>query len=380
MRGRGLLLAALVAVTVAGCADEAGPDDDAGSPPAPPPTPTTTPTATALSPPHTPAPTAEPETGPVTLAFAGDIHFEGVLRARLDDPATALAPIAGQLGAADLTVVNLESSVGSGGTPEPGKRYTFQAPPAALAALQSAGVDVVTMANNHAMDFGPDGLSDTLAAAAAAWPGLDVVGVGADAAEAFAPAIRDVGGTTVAVLGANVPDDPGADPTAHWAATDTSAGVATALDPAPLLSAVARARAVADIVVVYLHWGVQGDSCPSPSQTALAASLSEPATGADVVVGSHTHRLQGAGRLGADGAYVAYGLGNFVWYTQSSDAAATTGVLTLTVDDGAVTGEAWAPARIGADGLPVFASGAAAERLTADRDALRECAGLTALR
>ncbi|RIQ20315.1 CapA family protein [Jiangella rhizosphaerae] len=372
MHRRGVVAAALaVAVLVTGCASGSGGDGlpAADSPPAGP-TPSPSPTPS-------PTPTPTPTPDPVTLAFAGDIHFEGALRARLDDPATALAPVAAQLGAADLTVVNLETSVGNSGTPEPGKRFTFQAPPTALTALQAAGVDVVTMANNHAMDFGPDGLADTLAARTSA-PGLDVVGVGADLAEAFAPAIRDVGGTAVAVIGANVPDDPGADPTAHWAATGTTAGVATALDPAPLLDAIARARtqAGADVVVVYLHWGVQGESCPSPSQTALAATL---AGHADVVVGSHTHRLQGTGLAPATDTYVAYGLGNFVWYTQGSAATSTTGLLTLTVEDGTVTAESWAPARIGADGLPVFATGDAAGAMTAGRAALRECTDLRPL-
>lgn len=369
MRGLGILLLAAV---VAGCAASNGADGD-GAPSATDGSPTVpAPSATLTA---TPTPTPKPAPTPVTLAFAGDIHFEGVLRTRLDDPATALAPIATQLGAADLTVVNLETSVGTSGTPEPGKRFTFQAPPTALTALAAAGVDIVTMANNHAMDFGPDGLADTLAARTTA-PGLDVIGVGADITEAFAPAVRDVGGTAVAVIGANVPDDPGADPTAHWAATGTTAGVATALDPAPLLDAIARARQDADVVVVYLHWGVQGESCPSPSQTALAATL---AGHADVVVGSHTHQVQGAGRAPGSDTYVAYGLGNFVWYTQGSAATSTTGLLTLTVEDGTVTAESWAPARIGADGLPVFATGDAADAMTAGRAALRECTDLRPL-
>ncbi|TDD72057.1 CapA family protein [Jiangella aurantiaca] len=364
MRGRAILL--LAAALLASCAGS----DGVGAPSA---TPTPTPSA---SPAPTPTPTPTPEPAAVTLAFAGDIHFEGALRARLDDPATAFAPIAAQLGAADLTVVNLETAVGTSGAPEPGKRFTFQAPTTAFAALAAAGVDVVTMANNHAMDFGPDGLTDTLAGSAAARPGLDVVGVGANVTEAFAPAIRDVRGTTVAVIGANVPDDPGADPTAHWAATAATAGVATALDPAPLLDAVAQARRSADVVVVYLHWGVQGESCPSPSQLSLATAL---ATTADVVVGSHTHQLQGAGLAPAGDAYVAYGLGNFAWYTQASEATSTTGVLTLAVENGAVTAESWAPARIGADGLPVFATGDAAGAMIAGRAALRECTDLRPL-
>ncbi|PZF79831.1 poly-gamma-glutamate biosynthesis protein [Jiangella anatolica] len=364
------MLAALVAaVVVTGCGSGSGDDDlpAAGSPPA-------SPTRTQ-SPTPTPTPTPTPPPRPITLAFAGDVHFEGELRPRLDDPATALAPIAPQLSAADLTIVNLESSVGTSGDPEPGKEFTFQAPPTALTALQAAGVDVATMANNHGMDFGPEGLADTLAARTTV-PGLDVVGVGANIDEAFAPAIREIDGTTVAVIGASVPDDPVGDPTGHWAATATTAGVATALDPAALLAAVAAAKSQADVVVVYLHWGNQGEGCPSESQRSLASAL---AADADIVVGAHTHQLQGSGLAPVGEAYVAYGLGNFVWYTQRSEITTVTGVLTLTVENGAVTADDWAPARIGDDGLPAFATGGRADEMIAGQAALRECTDLRPL-
>ena len=84
---------------------------------------------------------------------------------------------------------------------------------------------------------------------------------------------------------------------------------------------------MADVVVVYLHWGIQGESCPSADQRSIAARL--VAAGADVVVGTHAHQLQGDGRLGR--GYVAYGLGNFAWYSPGTGATSRTGVLTLTV-------------------------------------------------
>ncbi|GAB3247547.1 hypothetical protein GCM10027448_10360 [Nocardioides dilutus] len=319
----------------------------------------------------------------MTVAVAGDIHFEGVLRARLEDPATALAPVTAALAAADVAIVNLETSVGEGGRPEPGKRYTFQAPAAALAALAAGGVDVATMANNHALDFGREALPSTFAAIDAAsrlGSPLAVVGIGRNAGEAFRPATIDVGGTVVATIGATVADaDPTADPTGHWAATTSVPGIADAIDPARLLRAVARANGFADVVVVYMHWGVQGQRCPSAGQRSLAAQLVE--RGADVVVGSHAHRLQGDGPLG--GGYVAYGLGNYAWYTPSTGADADTGVLTLTVQPAAsrpgratVTDAVWEPARIGADGLPRAVSGPPAEAFSAELDELRACAGL----
>src|SRR5699024_5991085 len=138
---------------------------------------------------------------------------------------------------------------------------------------------------------------DAIETAAAGEPSLDVVGIGRTADEAFRPAITEVGGTVVATLGATVADDdPSADPTGLWAATDSSPGTADAINPRRLLQAVASADRSADVLIVYMHWGVQGEQCPTDSQRALATTLI--GAGADVVVGSHTHRLQGSGQLG----------------------------------------------------------------------------------
>jgi poly-gamma-glutamate synthesis protein (capsule biosynthesis protein) len=315
----------------------------------------------------------------VRIAVAGDVHFEGVLADRLRAPATALAPAAGALAAADVAILNLETSIGTGGRPDPGKRFTFSAGPEALVALAAAGVDVAVMANNHALDYGLARLPSTLRAAEEAAEGsspLAVVGIGRDAGEAFRPALTEVGGTVVATLAASVADqDPTADPTGDWAATASRPGIADALDPSRLLAGVRHADADADVVVVYLHWGIQGDSCPSPDQRRLAVRIVD--AGADLVVGSHAHALQGDGRLGR--GYVAYGLGNFAWYSPGR-----TGVLTLTVrppverTGGArVVRSAWEPAQIGADGLPAPVSRAEAADFRAERRALRSCAGLT---
>jgi poly-gamma-glutamate capsule biosynthesis protein CapA/YwtB (metallophosphatase superfamily) len=365
------------ALLVAGCDGSSRPRSEGPASPA---------TASSEAPPTT----LEPPSGspasaprPVTIAVAGDIHFEGVLRGRLDDPGTALAPVTKALAAADVAVVNLETSIGEGGRPEPGKRYTFQAPATALGALAAAGVDVASLANNHAVDFGREALPSTFAAmatASTADPPLAVVGIGRDARDAFRPAVTDVDGTVVATIGATVADlDPTADPSGHWAATRTSPGTADAVDPARLLRAVDRADRSADVVLVYMHWGVQGERCPSDDQRSLAARLVE--RGADVVVGSHAHNLQGAGRLG-DG-YVAYGLGNYAWYTPSPGGAADTGVLTLTVQPASsrearatVSDAVWEPARIGADGLPRPVTGPSAETFDDELAELRRCAEL----
>src|SRR5438132_8182907 len=107
---------------------------------------------------------ADPATGSVTLAFAGDVNFAGRTGRLLSDPATAFAPIAAVLRSADFAVLNLETAVTGRGAPQP-KTYHFRASPVAFTALRDAVVDLVTLANNHVLDYGPAGLADTLAAA-----------------------------------------------------------------------------------------------------------------------------------------------------------------------------------------------------------------------
>jgi poly-gamma-glutamate capsule biosynthesis protein CapA/YwtB (metallophosphatase superfamily) len=305
------------------------------------------------------------------------VHFEGALAGRLREPSTALSPATQALADADLAIVNLETSVGTGGRPEPGKRFTFSAGPEAFTALAEAGIDVATMANNHALDYGRSRLPSTLRAARSAAegdPSLDVIGIGRDAAHAFRPATSTIRGTVVATVAASVADqDPTADPTGPWAATRSRPGVADAMDPTRLLATVRRADREADVVVAYLHWGVQGERCPSPEQRMLARRL--VGAGADVVVGTHAHLLQGDGRLGK--GYVAYGLGNFAWYSPGP-----TGVLTLTVRaprersaPARVLRSEWWAAEIGTDGLARRVTGAAAAAFDADRASLRACAG-----
>jgi poly-gamma-glutamate capsule biosynthesis protein CapA/YwtB (metallophosphatase superfamily) len=362
------VLAVLTVTCATACAGSAAAPEATRTQSSVPASATTQPTPTPSS-----TTTAEPETGPITIAFAGDVHFEAQLRPRLRDPETALEPVAPQLSPADLTVVNLETSIGTSGRPEP-KRFTFQAPPQAFDALAAAGVDIATMANNHGMDYGTEGLADTLAAIAGD-PPLKVIGIGSNADQAFAPAVVDVRGTTVAVIGGHSADDPRADPTDHWAANGDSAGVAVARDPARLVTAVRAARSTADVVVVFMHWGIQGEPCPSGSQVATARALAD--AGANIVVGSHAHVVQGTGLL--RDTYVAYGLGNFVWYNPNSESVSTTGLLTVTVDGGRVVAEQWAPARIQTDGLPRFATGADARRITSDFTELRSCTDLAPL-
>jgi poly-gamma-glutamate synthesis protein (capsule biosynthesis protein) len=305
-------------------------------------------------------------TKPVVLAFGGDVHFEGVLESKLAaNAAGTLAPIKPVFRRADLAVVNLETAVTNGGAAA-SKLYTFRAPATAFAALRGGGVDVASMANNHGLDYGADGLRDSLAAARRyAFP---VVGIGLNAKQAYRPFRRTINGQRIAVIGATqVLDD---HLISSWTAGPRQPGLASAKDVRRLVQEVRAARKTSDTVVVYLHWGVELEQCPSTDQRALAKAL--VAAGADVVVGGHAHRVQGAGRMGK--ALVGYGLGNLVWYG-TSELSTRTGVLLVTVDGRRVIRYSWVPARI-VDGVPRPLAGAEQRSEVASWRALRGCTGL----
>ncbi|WP_026310964.1 CapA family protein [Parafrankia elaeagni] len=311
-----------------------------------------------------------PTGNPVRIAFGGDVHFEGSAGQRLaSDPGTAIGPMAQNLTAADLAVVNLETAVTTGGTPA-AKTFVFRAPPTAFNALRAAGIDVVNMANNHGMDYGLDGLTDSLGSAEAAT--FPTVGIGADDTEAYAPYVTSVNGQRIAVFGATqVLDDELA---AAWTSGPGKPGLASAKNVERLASAIRAVRPTVDTVIVYLHWGIERETCPSEAQASLVAPL--VAAGADALVGGHAHVLQGAG-WNTDGVYVAYGLGNFVFYASGSGPNTETGVLELTFQGRAVTAANWVPGRI-VDGAPRPLTGAAATEALNRWNGLRGCTGLAA--
>jgi poly-gamma-glutamate synthesis protein (capsule biosynthesis protein) len=301
-----------------------------------------------------------------TLAVAGDVHFTGRTAALLGAPERAFGPIATVLGGADLAMVNLETAVTTRGTPEP-KTFHFRAPAAAYAAVKAAGIDAVSLANNHVLDYGRVGLADTLDAAAAA--GVPVFGAGRDAASAYAPWVSNVRGTRVAVLGLSQITTLAS----TWGALDDRSGVALTFDVERVRGAVRQARSVADVVVAFLHWGPEGITCPSARQTTFTRVLVD--AGVDIIVGAHAHVLQGVGWSGR--VFVAYGMGNFVWYV-GSGASVDTGVLLLTVRGRDVVRWEFAPAVVSGTGQPIPLAGAAAERAKAKFAGLRGCTGLAA--
>lgn len=245
------------------------------------------------------------------------------------------------VGQADIAFANLEVPLTDRGYPAD-KTICFRSPPRLAEDLAGAGFDIVTLANNHALDFGIDGLRQTLDTLRSA--GVRVVGAGENAREAFRDQRLDRNGVTISFLGMACTLPPG------FVASDTRPGTAgirvvsqfvvdpPALDEQPGMApfvrtwavpddvrlacdAVKRAKARADVVVVAIHWGVPlgwvaaFQDPLAEYQRPLARALAE--SGADLVVGHHPHCLHGVERR--DRTWILYSVGNFVFHTLGPD-------------------------------------------------------------
>jgi len=293
--------------------------------------------------------------GPITIAFGGDVHGAPPISTALaagHDPLAAVAPL---FRAADLSVVNLETSVSPLGTARQ-KQYVFRAPASLLTALRGGGVRIVSVANNHSFDYGADAFVDTLHQIRTA--GLAVIGGGGDAASAWEPAVFDVRGTKVAFVGiARVNGGAGS------IAGPGTPGTTDGWNEPAVEAAIRAAKAAAPVVVVVVHWGDENAHCPRSVEEQVVPRWF--AAGASVIVGGHPHVQEGI--VLSAGHLVDYSVGNLVFYARSGDAVRT-GVLTVTVQpDGTVTGWRFDPARIDpATGAPVPVQGAARQADLAD--------------
>jgi poly-gamma-glutamate capsule biosynthesis protein CapA/YwtB (metallophosphatase superfamily) len=276
----------------------------------PPPTPTATlipsPTSTPTRP--TPTPSATP-TPVIRLMAVGDVMLGRTIGQRLqtDGAGAAFAGVQPVLKSADVLTANLECVISPWGAAEP-KAYRFRAPPQAVDALAQAGVDVVSLANNHAMDYGYVALADMRKQLTARQ--ILSVGAGQNQAAAHAPAILDRNGLRVAFLAyvdVMVESRTGFD-TRTWTAGPGTPGVAWA-DPKRIAVDVKAARQQADLVVVFLHSGLEDRAEVSPNQRAEAQAAID--AGAALVLGSHPHVLQPVEKY--HGGLIVYSLGNFVF-------------------------------------------------------------------
>ncbi len=265
--------------------------------------------------------TAAPPPSLPTLAFTGDILLAGKAQA-LIEKSNAQAPFAGVaevLKSADYAVGNLECPLSTRGAPME-KTYRFRADPGTAEALRAAGFDLVTLANNHAGDYGRAALLDTLAACER--HGVQTVGAGRNLASARQPVFVHLGEPplTIAILGVS-----------NMFPKEFYAGAARpGTNPAYrtlLAEDVRAARAAADVVIVVAHFGVERAAGPEDRHRNLAYAAID--AGADLVIGHHPHVLQGLERRGR--GLIAYSLGNFLFPSGTTQTRESV-ILTYTPD------------------------------------------------
>jgi poly-gamma-glutamate capsule biosynthesis protein CapA/YwtB (metallophosphatase superfamily) len=318
-----------------------------------------------------------------TLLFGGDTLLTRRI-ATQTDPFRNIKP---SLSSADLAIVNLETAVTTRGVAQQ-KTFVFRSAPSFANRLKTAGIDVVSLANNHTLDYGPVGFIDTLDALHEA--NVRAVGAGETDGDAYQPVFIGIPASDqrsnaqtgeqpnkqgrticVAVVAASQ-----IIPAATWLAGPSRPGVASAgkhtvnKETQRLLTTVRAANEQADVVVVVMHWGIEGSPCPSPVQRRLGALLRD--AGATAVLGAHPHVLQpivsgptAKGPRAGEKSLLAYSMGNFIWDPRSG-ATGDTGVLQLDFEESALQGFTFHPHRLDGNGWAssVDAKSAQGKRIT----------------
>lgn len=252
----------------------------------------------------------------VTFAFAGDILLDdgyammSHYRSRGSDiNDTFSADLLERMRSADVFMLNNEFPFSTRGTPTEGKTFTFRANPANVQLYELLGVDIVSLANNHAYDYGEEALLDTFTTLEDAE--IPYVGAGRNINEARKPAYLIANGMKIAVVSATQIERNAVPDTKE--ATAANAGVLRCMDPTALLEVIAEAKANSDFVILYIHWGTESQAQTDWLQDKQAPIYAE--AGVDLIIGDHPHCLQ---KIDSEsGVPVVYSLGNY-WFNSKT--------------------------------------------------------------
>lgn len=264
----------------------------------------------------------------VSIAFAGDILFDSnyavmsKLLANGGDISAGVDPaLINEMRSVDIMVLNNEFPYSDRGEPTPEKKFTFRARPQTVSYLGDMGVDLVSLANNHAYDFGENAFFDTMETLEGA--GIAYMGAGRNLEEARRPVYYIINNIKIAFVAATQierldnPDTRGA--------TESSAGVFRCWNGDNLLETVREAKENSDFVIAFLHWGTENVETIDWAQEKQAPEVVE--AGADLVIGAHPHCLQQIDMV--NGVPVVYSLGNFWFNSRTVD----TGMVRVTLNE-----------------------------------------------
>ena len=240
-----------------------------------------------------------------SLIFAGDIYLSNYVLEQYDREGiggVVSEKLLSQMQQGGIVMANEEFPFSTGGVQAPDKQFTFRVDPFYVKIFQEMGVDVVSLANNHALDYGPDALADSFQALDGA--GIAYVGAGAEKARASQPFFAQAGQKTFGFLAASR-----VIPVAEWNIENQQPGMLCTYDSAALCEAIRTAKPQCDFLTVYVHWGIERENVPQEYQRQLAREYID--AGADLVVGAHPHVLQGIEYY--NGKPIAYSLGNYIF-------------------------------------------------------------------
>jgi poly-gamma-glutamate synthesis protein (capsule biosynthesis protein) len=289
------------------------------------------------------------------LVAVGDVMLDQITSARLRDYDVnyPLARISHITGAGDLNFANLEAPISAQGK-QADKKYVFRAPPYSVEVLKIGGFNVVSLANNHVLDYGPLALLDT----------IDILeqnniahaGAGANEEAARRGVLMELNGVKVAVL-AYTRAAPGWQ-YPLWAAGADKPGTVFYMDQDKMIQDLERARAAADVVIVSMHWGNEYTYSVNANQRQMGRLLVD--NGADLILGHHSHAPQGI-EFYKDKPIV-YGLGNFLFYPFELGLTDETYILKARIGMGGVENLRLVPVLLG-DSQPFVPEGRELERM-----------------
>lgn len=282
--------------------------------------PTETPESTqtpepAQTPSPVPVPVPTPDTSyDFTVCFAGDINLDEnwgttqSMDARENGIFDCISPeLVEVMQNADIMCLNNEFTYSTGGSPYPGKAYTFRAKPERVEVLKQLGVDAVTLANNHVYDYGKEALLDTFDVLEEAE--IPYFGAGRNLEEAMEPLYLEADGKIIALVGASRAEKNKMTPQA----TENEPGILRCYDTTLFMESIKEAKENADFCIAFVHWGTEYSFDLEQVQTDTGKEYLD--AGADVIIGAHSHCLQGLEYY--EGKPIVYSLGNY-WFNEKT--------------------------------------------------------------